>query len=126
MRDTDTDQLAEKQAEVGSGRALVVLPTYNEATNIEGIVPLILEADERIDILVVDDASPDGTGDIADQIAAGNPRVSVLHRQGKLGLGSAYLTGFERGIAHGYDWLIEMDADYLPRPHRICRGCWRR
>jgi dolichol-phosphate mannosyltransferase len=100
----------------GRGRALVVLPTYEEARNLEGIVPLILAADERIDILVVDDASPDGTGEIADRIAAQEPRVSVLHRDGKQGLGSAYLTGFEMGLEQGYDWLIEMDADYSHDP----------
>lgn len=116
MNDSKTDQAVAKQAEIAGGRALVVLPTYNEATNIEGIVPRILDADARIDILIVDDASPDGTGEIADRIAAGNPRVNVLHRTGKLGLGSAYLTGFDWGIARGYDWLIEMDADFSHDP----------
>ena len=100
----------------GRGRALVVLPTYNEARNLEGIVPLILDADPRIDILVVDDASPDGTGAIADRIAAAEPRVSVLHREGKQGLGSAYLTGFGIGLKQGYQWLIEMDADFSHDP----------
>ena len=105
----------------GSGRALVVLPTYNEARNLEGIVPLIIGVDSRIDILVVDDASPDGTGEIADRIAAQAPRVSVLHRQGKLGLGSAYLTGFEWGLERGYEWLIEMDADFSHDPNDVPR-----
>lgn len=100
----------------GRGRALVVLPTYEEARNLEGIVPLILEADPRIDILIVDDASPDGTGAIADRIASTEPRVRVLHREGKQGLGSAYLTGFEIGLEQGYEWLIEMDADYSHDP----------
>ncbi|MEJ2483163.1 MAG: polyprenol monophosphomannose synthase [Gemmatimonadota bacterium] len=110
---------AEKERRAGSrerGRALVVLPTYDEARNLEGIVPLILAADKRIDILIVDDASPDGTGEVADRIAAVEPRVTVLHREGKQGLGSAYLTGFAMGLERGYDWLIEMDADYSHDP----------
>jgi dolichol-phosphate mannosyltransferase len=98
------------------GRALVVLPTYNEAGNLPGIVPLILGADARVDILVVDDASPDGTGPLADRIAAGEPRVSVLHREGKQGLGSAYLAGFQWGLQRGYGHLLEMDADHSHDP----------
>ena len=100
----------------GRGRALVVLPTYEEAENLEGIVPQILAADDRIDILIVDDASPDGTGEIADRIAEREPRVGVLHREGKQGLGSAYLTGFRIGLERGYEWLIEMDADFSHDP----------
>lgn len=116
MNDTEATEITRDSASRGRGRALVVLPTYNEARNLEGIVPLILAADERIDILIVDDASPDGTGEIADRIASGSPRVSVLHRQGKLGLGSAYLTGFTWGLERGYEWLIEMDADFSHDP----------
>ena len=116
MNDSEVTGNSNGLESVGTGRALVVLPTYNEARNLEGIVPLILGADERIDILVVDDASPDGTGEIADRIAAQTPRVSVLHRQGKLGLGSAYLTGFEWGLERGYGWLLEMDADFSHDP----------
>ena len=116
MSDTQSTGITNERMSSGSGRALVVLPTYNEARNLEGIVPLIIGVDSRIDILVVDDASPDGTGEIADRIAAQAPRVSVLHRQGKLGLGSAYLTGFEWGLERGYEWLIEMDADFSHDP----------
>jgi dolichol-phosphate mannosyltransferase len=101
------------------GRALVVLPTYEEAENLAGIVPLILAADDRIDILIVDDASPDGTGEIADRIAEQEPRVGVLHREGKQGLGSAYLTGFKIGLERGYEWLIEMDADFSHDPRYL-------
>ena len=101
------------------GRALVVLPTYEEAENLAGIVPLILAADDRIDILIVDDASPDGTGEIADRIAEREPRVGVLHREGKQGLGSAYLTGFQIGLERGYEWLIEMDADFSHDPRYL-------
>ncbi len=116
LNDTEFSDIATEQEPGGTGRALVVLPTYNEARNLEGLVPLILEVDERIDILIVDDASPDGTGEVADRIATAAPRVSVLHREGKLGLGSAYLTGFEWGLARGYEWLIEMDADFSHDP----------
>ena len=100
----------------GVGRALVVLPTYDEVENLAGIVPSILAADPRIDILVVDDASPDGTGELADRLAAGEPRLRVLHRAGKLGLGSAYLEGFRLGLGEAYDVLIEMDADFSHDP----------
>ena len=102
--------------ERGRGRALVILPTYNEAENLEKIVPEILEADDRIDVLVVDDASPDGTGELADGLAAREERVRVLHRDGKLGLGSAYLTGFRWGLERAYRWLLEMDADFSHDP----------
>jgi len=114
--DFEAEESVTEHKSSGAGRALVVLPTYNEARNLEGIVPLILAADERIDILIVDDASPDGTGEIADRISAALPRVSVLHREGKLGLGSAYLTGFAWGLERGYAWLMEMDADFSHDP----------
>lgn len=91
--------------------ALLILPTYNERDNIESIVARILEADERLSILVVDDGSPDGTGEIADAIAKRESRVTVLHRPGKLGLGSAYLRGFEIAIERGFDYAFEFDAD---------------
>jgi len=92
-------------------RALVIVPTYNEAENFPLIVPRILEQDERIDVLVVDDNSPDGTGRMADEMAAENPRVHVLHREGKLGLGTAYLNGFEWALERDYEFILEMDAD---------------
>ena len=91
--------------------ALVVIPTYNERENIANIVERVLNASPRVDILIVDDGSPDGTGDIADAIAASDERVTVLHRTGKLGLASAYLQGFERGHERGYEYLFEFDAD---------------
>jgi dolichol-phosphate mannosyltransferase len=92
-------------------RILVIVPTYDEAANLPRIVPLVLEQDARIEVLVVDDASPDGTGDIADRMAAENPRVHVMHRDGKEGLGRAYLAGFRYGLDHGFDIVFEMDAD---------------
>src|SRR5512142_2276400 len=94
-------------------KSLVVIPTYNERENVETIVLAVLAAGgEGTDVLVVDDASPDGTGALADALAETHPgRVSVLHRQGKLGLGSAYLEGFRLGLGRGYDAVCEMDAD---------------
>lgn len=91
--------------------ALVVIPTYNERENIAAIVRKVLAVSTRIDILIVDDGSPDGTGTIADEIAATNGRVTVLHREGKQGLASAYLQGFELGHERGYAYLLEFDAD---------------
>ena len=75
-------------------RALVIVPTYNELTNLGQIVPQILAQDERLDILVVDDNSPDGTGELADRLATENPRIHAIHREGKQGLGTAYIAGF--------------------------------
>ena len=97
-------------------RALVVIPTYNERENIPRLVPMVLEQDPRIEVLIIDDASPDGTGAVADGIAAENPRVHVLHREGKLGLGTAYLAGFAWGLERDYDVFFEMDADFSHDP----------
>ena len=95
---------------------LIVLPTYNESKNLRDLVPRILEQDPRLDILVVDDSSPDGTGDIADRIAAEEPRVKVLHRARKEGLGRAYLAGFTWALKHEYHLIFEMDADFSHDP----------
>lgn len=97
-------------------RAVVIVPTYNERENITRIVPLILAQDERIDVLVVDDNSPDGTGQLADAMAAANSRVNVLHRANKEGLGKAYLAGFDWALAHPYEYIFEMDADFSHDP----------
>ena len=104
-----------------AGRALVVMPTYNEALSLGAIVPLVLDQDPRIDILVIDDGSPDGTGDIADDLAADSPRVNVLHREGKQGLGTAYLTGFRYGLEHDYEYFFEMDSDGSHDPKYLQR-----
>lgn len=93
-------------------RALVILPTYNEIENLPRIVPQILGVDPDLEVLVVDDDSPDGTGKEADRMAEENPRLSVIHRASKMGLGSAYITGFKYGIEKGFDYLFEMDADF--------------
>lgn len=103
----------------GPGRGLVITPTYNEIENLERLVPAVLVQDPRLDLLIIDDASPDGTGDVADRIAAAEPRVHVLHRPSKLGLGTAYLDGFRWGLDQGYDWLFEMDADFSHDPAHL-------
>ncbi|MBI2071455.1 MAG: polyprenol monophosphomannose synthase [Gemmatimonadetes bacterium] len=100
-------------------RALVIIPTYDEATNIAQIVPLVLEQDPRLEVLIVDDNSPDGTGVIADRLAGENPRVHVLHREGKLGLGTAYVAGFRWALARDYAYVFEMDADHSHDPKHL-------
>ncbi len=96
--------------------AMVVVPTYNERDNIERLADDILAQHESIEILIVDDNSPDGTGEIVDRIAAVNPRLHVLHRPRKLGLGSAYREGFRLALDKGADYIIEMDADFSHDP----------
>ena len=93
------------------GRFLVIGPTYNEKDSLPRKGPTILAQDERIDVLVVDDASPDGTGDLADEMASQEPRVHVLHRTSKDGLGKAYLAGFAWALERDYELIFEMDAD---------------
>ena len=100
-------------------RALVIIPTYNEAGNIPSIVPQVLAQDPRLEILVVDDNSPDGTGQLAGALAAREPRMHVLQREGKLGLGTAYLTGFRWALDRGYDYVFEMDADFSHDPEHL-------
>jgi dolichol-phosphate mannosyltransferase len=100
-------------------RALVIIPTFNESENLPRLVPSVLSRDERLEILVVDDNSPDGTGRLAEEIAAAEPRVHVIHRAGKLGLGTAYIAGFKWGIERKYDILFEMDADFSHDPTHL-------
>lgn len=100
-------------------RALVCIPTYNEADNLEPITQAVLKAEPRVDILVVDDNSPDGTGKIADALAAKEPRIRVLHREKKEGLGRAYLAAFGWALAEGYTYIIEMDADFSHDPRYL-------
>lgn len=97
-------------------RALVIIPTYNECDNVGPITRAVLEAEPRVDILVVDDNSPDGTGQLADELAKAEPRIRVLHREKKQGLGRAYLHAFSWGLEQGYQYLIEMDADFSHDP----------
>lgn len=103
----------------GGERGVVVIPTYNERENLPRLVPQVLAQDPRLEVLVIDDASPDGTGAIADDLAAADPRVHVLHRRGKLGLGTAYLTGFRWALERGYAYVFEMDADFSHDPAHL-------
>ena len=100
-------------------RALVIVPTYNERENLPIIVPLVLDQDRRLEVLVIDDGSPDGTGELADALAAADGRVHVIHRSGKQGLGTAYRMGFGWAVEHGYDYVFEMDADGSHDPRHL-------
>lgn len=100
-------------------RALVIVPTYNELDNVPRIVPLILRQDPRLDVLIVDDNSPDGTGRVADEMAAEDSRIHVLHRAGKEGLGKAYLAGFRWALERDYQYVFEMDADFSHDPNHL-------
>ncbi len=100
---------------------LVIIPTYNESENIAWITAEVLTHQPDVNILVADDGSPDGTGEIADKLAAADERINVMHREGKQGLGSAYRAGFAWGIERGYDVLCEMDADGSHRPEDLGR-----
>ena len=107
--------------ETAPGRVVVVIPTYQEAANVERIVGRVRSAVPGVDVLVVDDASPDGTGEIADKLAEADPQVHVLHRLGKQGLGVAYLDGFGWALQAGYDVLVQMDADGSHQPEELPR-----
>ena len=102
-------------------RHLVIIPTYNERENLPLIVDGLFDHNSNVDLLIVDDNSPDGTGKIADELAAQNPRISVLHRTTKDGLGRAYLAGFKQGFDRDYEFVIEMDADGSHRPEDLPR-----
>lgn len=104
-----------------TGRVLVVIPTYNEALTIQKVVARVRTAVDSSHVLVVDDGSPDGTGRIADRIAELDDHVDVLHRACKEGLGAAYVAGFRWGLAHGYEALVEMDADGSHQPEELPR-----
>ena len=100
-------------------RALVIVPTYNERENISRLVAAVLEKDRRLDMLIVDDGSPDGTGDIVESLGAAEPRVHLLRRAKKLGLGTAYIAGFKWALERGYDYVFEMDADFSHDPAHL-------
>jgi dolichol-phosphate mannosyltransferase len=104
-----------------TGAVLVIVPTYNESENIERIVERVRAAVPEAHLLIADDASPDGTGKIADLLAEHDDRVHVLHRPGKAGLGAAYTAGFDWGLARDYDVLVEMDADGSHAPEQLPR-----
>jgi dolichol-phosphate mannosyltransferase len=100
-------------------RVLVALATYRERENLEALLRAIHAAAPQVDVLVVDDNSPDGTGELADQLAAADPRIHVLHRSGKLGLGTAILAGMRYALEHGYDLFVSMDADFSHHPRYL-------
>jgi dolichol-phosphate mannosyltransferase len=100
-------------------RALVIIPTYNERENLAKIIDVTLAQDPRINVLVVDDGSPDGTGEIANDLARQNPRINVLHRPKKMGLGTAYLTGFKWALERDFEYIFEMDADFSHDPKHL-------
>ncbi len=105
----------------GDGRVIIVIPTYNEADNLRDIVGRLHRAQPDVHVLVVDDNSPDGTGDLADDLAEADQRVHVLHRTQKEGLGAAYVAGFRWALAEGYDVIGEMDADGSHQPEQLHR-----
>ncbi|MNJ98538.1 Undecaprenyl-phosphate mannosyltransferase [compost metagenome] len=100
-------------------KTLVVVPTYNESENIQALVPAILAKNLGVDILVVDDNSPDGTGNIVREMQTRIPQLNLLSRPGKQGLGKAYIAGFRWGIDKGYEAIVEMDADFSHRPEDL-------
>ncbi|HLB00457.1 MAG TPA: polyprenol monophosphomannose synthase [Bacteroidota bacterium] len=102
-------------------KTLVVTPTYNEAENIEKFISQVLAQGPAVEILIVDDNSPDGTAGIVERLMPGNPRIHLLKRPGKMGLGTAYVDGFRYAILNGYDFIFEMDADFSHNPEEIPR-----
>ena len=102
-------------------RKIVVIPTYNEKENVTPITEAVLAVDPEIEVLIVDDNSPDGTGSIADAMVAANPRIHVLHRAGKEGLGPAYRAGFRHALELGADLIVQMDADFSHPPDALPR-----
>ena len=105
----------------GLGRVVMVVPTYDEIANLAPLVHRLREVEPEVDVLVVDDSSPDGTGELADRLAASDPQVRVLHRSAKEGLGAAYLHGFRVALDLGYDVIGEMDADGSHQPEQLGR-----
>ncbi len=100
-------------------RALVIIPTYNELENIRNIVSEVLKQDARIEVMVVDDSSPDGTGAVVKEMMQAEPRIHIIERPGKMGLGTAYVAGFKYAIAGGFDCVFEMDADFSHDPNML-------
>jgi dolichol-phosphate mannosyltransferase len=100
-------------------KALVIIPTYNEKENAPAIITAALAQSPIVEVLVVDDNSPDGTGNIVEEMGKTNPRIHLLRRAGKMGLGTAYIAGFKWGLEHGFDYLMEMDADFSHDPKEI-------
>ncbi|NWF50118.1 MAG: polyprenol monophosphomannose synthase [Ignavibacteriaceae bacterium] len=104
---------------MNSEKILVIIPTYNELQNIKNLIPEVLSKDERIDILIVDDNSPDNTADYVEELSKSNQRVKLIKRPFKMGLGTAYLSGFKYALEKSYDYIFEMDADFSHDPDEI-------
>jgi len=107
------------ESRASANRILVILPTYNEAENVLDLFRLVLAEDPRIEVLVVDDASPDGTGDLVERAQTSEPRLHLVRRSSKLGLGTAYLCGFRFGLDHGFDFIFTMDCDFSHNPRYL-------
>jgi dolichol-phosphate mannosyltransferase len=104
-----------------TSQILIIIPTYNESENIHNLIPLVLDQDKRISILVIDDNSPDGTADVVRRMMKKNNRLNMINRESKLGLGTAYVEGFHYALKNGYDLIFEMDADFSHDPKEIPR-----
>ncbi len=102
-----------------SERSLVIIPTYNELENIPKLIPVVLSQDESINILIVDDASPDGTGKFVEEEMKSNPRLHLIKREKKMGLGTAYIAGFKYALQNNFDFIFEMDADFSHDPNEL-------
>ena len=100
-------------------KALIVIPTYNEKDNVEKLSNILISTYDNVDILFVDDGSPDGTGEIIDGLVAANNKINVIHRAGKLGLGTAYIAGFKWALEREYEYIFEMDCDFSHNPKYI-------
>jgi dolichol-phosphate mannosyltransferase len=100
-------------------RGLVIFPTYNEAENVERILPEVLSKSPELEVLVIDDNSPDKTGDMVERMSQANPKIHLVRRPGKMGLGTAYVLGFKYALDHGYDYCFEMDADFSHPPDKV-------
>lgn len=100
-------------------KALVIIPTYNESQNAENIITEVLQQSEMVEVLIVDDNSPDGTADIVKRMMQTNPRIHIIQRERKMGLGTAYVAGFKYAIQHQFDFVFEMDADFSHNPKEI-------
>lgn len=101
------------------GKALVVIPTYNEADNVRHIIEEVLRQSDEFDVLIVDDGSPDGTASIVKEMQVSNPRIFLIERAGKQGLGTAYVAGFKYALQHQYEYVFEMDADFSHDPKNL-------
>ena len=103
--------------------SVVIIPTYNEKENISAIIDAVLGLEHNFDVLIIDDNSPDGTADIvkAKMASVDEGRINIVEREGKLGLGTAYIAGFKWAIAHGYDYIFEMDADFSHKPEDLLK-----